>query len=419
MDYNNDDGIVANVSVISSTTGTLSIQGSGGIKLPGGTTAQRPIFENGQLRLNTDTGFVEVSSNAVWVDIEPAGAQTLATLNDVTLTTPVSGNLLSYNGTTWINQTTVPGSASGVLNSWIFLSGNRYYQDFNHNLGTRDVVVTTYDNITNQLLQVDSIVGTTVNTVRVTVVGNSVAVRIVVIANGLAVGTILTNVENSLQVINAGGTTSMQEDLSANRPPAGTVGRLFIATDTKVLYRDTGVDWTVISAGTAGTLSSTTYYANSVDSPNTTDFAVTAIAPAISDPTNTAISVRSFSDTIEQGISVMLTPPVGAVSITFKTSGRASVAQASVQVVQPNVYFRAIPDNAAIGAWSAVTNFTAISIPANAYYQNNSQTFTLASLGLVPGTTYQTEFTRRVSGVIGGANLTTPWLLSALTIDFA
>lgn len=58
----------------------------------------------------------------------------------------------------------------------------------------------------------------------------------------------LGNVTNSLQVINAGGTPSILSDTFVNMPAAGTVGRLFLATDTMALYRDTGSIWTEMVA---------------------------------------------------------------------------------------------------------------------------------------------------------------------------
>jgi len=60
-------------------------------------------------------------------------------------------------------------------------------------------------------------------------------------------------------LLNAGGTPSVLSDLFANQPAAGTAGRLFIATDTGVISRDTGAGWTAIggsatpaAAGTQG-----------------------------------------------------------------------------------------------------------------------------------------------------------------------
>jgi hypothetical protein len=83
--------------------------------------------------------------------------------------------------------------------------------------------------------------------------------------------------------------------------------------------------------------------------------------------------------------------------------------------VQHKLYTRAIPNNAAMSAWSAGTVFTSFSVPLNAYYQLLQQTFTLASLGLSVGNTYQLELTR-TTGIT--SNLAYAWLLAELTIVF-
>ena len=62
----------------------------------------------------------------------------------------------------------------------------------------------------------------------------------------------LPNVVNSLQVINELGSPSIRQDVIANRPAAGIVGRIFIATDTKVTYRDNGSSWDLIGASGSG-----------------------------------------------------------------------------------------------------------------------------------------------------------------------
>ena len=342
----------------------------------------------------------------------------LDNLSDTVITSPINGHLLQHNGTNWVNQTTIPGSASTVLNTWVLISGNRYYQDFDHSLGTANLVFSTFNNNTNAMIGVDSIVILNINTVRVTVIGNTIPVRITALANGLTVGSVLTNVANNLQVINAGGTVSIQSELLANRPTAGVNGRIFLTTDTKTLYRDNGTSWDVISAGTSGTLISITYYANSVDSPITPDFAVNSLAPAIADPTNTALDVRSFSNTTEQGVAFMTTPPSGSISITITTIGRAATAPGTISVVQPRLYFRAIPNGTAMGAWSAANNMGAISIPTNAFYKTDIQTFSLSSFGLTPGITYLVEFTRNVVPT-SGTNLPSAWYVPSVTVAYS
>jgi hypothetical protein len=50
-------------------------------------------------------------------------------------------------------------------------------------------------------------------------------------------------------VINQGGTPAMLSNTLALRPAFGYRGRIFIATDTREIYRDTGTSWELISSG--------------------------------------------------------------------------------------------------------------------------------------------------------------------------
>ena len=345
-----------------------------------------------------------------------AGFAVLTDLNDVTITAPTANQVLYYTGTEWVNSNGTATSASGILSTWTLISGNRYYADFNHGLGTNDVVISLFNNTTNQLVFADSIVETDINTVRVTVVGNTIPVRIVVVANGMVTPQTLSNVANSLQVINAGGSPSIQQDLVANRPAAGTAGRLFLSTDTKILFRDNGTTWDVLTSS-QGVIRTLTYFANSLDSPTNSNFAITGIAPTVSDPTNPALNVRSFVNTSETGVSFMITPPLGATVVTFNIKARAGTAPGTAAAVQPRIYLRSIPNNGAISAWSAATDFATIVIPTNTNYQYNSQSFTLASLGLTVGTLYQFELSRKTT-VATGTNLASPWYMVDLTIEF-
>ncbi len=44
-------------------------------------------------------------------------------------------------------------------------------------------------------------------------------------------------------VADKGGVPSIQAGLDADKPAAGTAGRLYVATDTQIIYRDTGTTW--------------------------------------------------------------------------------------------------------------------------------------------------------------------------------
>lgn len=61
-------------------------------------------------------------------------------------------------------------------------------------------------------------------------------------------------------ILNSGGTPSILSDVTANRPAAGTAGRLFIDTTMHVMYRDNGGTWDAL--GSASTYTGT---ANQID----------------------------------------------------------------------------------------------------------------------------------------------------------
>ena len=53
----------------------------------------------------------------------------------------------------------------------------------------------------------------------------------------------IIDAELAKRIINAGNVPSVQAGLDASKPAPGTVGRLYVATDMQILYRDTGTAW--------------------------------------------------------------------------------------------------------------------------------------------------------------------------------
>jgi len=52
-------------------------------------------------------------------------------------------------------------------------------------------------------------------------------------------------------VVNLGGTPGILSGLDGSKGAAGTVGRIYVAVDTKIIYRDNGTTWDIIGNGTA------------------------------------------------------------------------------------------------------------------------------------------------------------------------
>ena len=61
-------------------------------------------------------------------------------------------------------------------------------------------------------------------------------------------------IKPSFEILNQRGTPMFFSDIFANRPTAGIIGRIFVSTDTELMYRDTGTTWELL--GNIGTVTS-------------------------------------------------------------------------------------------------------------------------------------------------------------------
>ena len=416
---------------------TITIGGAlfpGALNFPSGDTASRATtggqgLLTGGTRWNTSLGVLESWNGTTWfshvplasqaantVFAAPAGAagfptfrlQALSEHSDVVLTSPVTSQTLTYNGTNWINSSVQGSNAAGTIGvaptsggtAWSLVSGTRYTANFVHSLGTQNVVITVYDVADNSVVIPDKVTATDSNTVAVIVVGNTKTLKVVVVANG--------------QSIVAGGSTpssivTAYQGVTVN----ATATKLNFIGSTVVA--DAGSNTTTVSIGARFT-----YFANSLDTPNNADWTINAFAPTITDPTYAAMNVRSFSNTTETGVGFLVTIPTGCTTITYRLRGRSAAAVAgATNVVQFKIYNRAIPNNAAVSAWSAGTDLTVIPIPAsNQLFQYFLQTGLLSATSLVAGQTYQFELTRKVTPS-SGTQLAAAFLLAEVTFEFS
>jgi len=159
-----------------------------------------------------------------------------------------------------------------------------------------------------------------------------------------------------------------------------------------------------------------TFQADQFDNPVNSDWTVNSLAPSSADTLNPALPVRRFDDTTEEGVGAGITIPENTVNIVFGFKSRAQTAPGSAQTVQPTLYNRLVPDNAAVGAWSSALNLTTISIPTNTNFQYDTQTISLATLGWSAGEHRQLELTRR--GTQPGDTLSGDWNLLEMTVEF-
>ena len=404
----NGTGVAGNVTITSTNNGTVS---SVGLSLPSiFTVSGSPITTSGTLTAS----FANQASNTVFAGSGTAGVSTIPSfrtiglaqgdLNDVTITGATLNQILSYNGSRWVNTSVQGANASGLVGvgqtgvaAWVLSSGTFYTADFVHNLGTSNVVITVYDSATNTVVIPDTITITNSNTVRVKVSGNTRTLKIVVVANG--------------QSIVAGGSTPSSVITSKDGVTIGTATKLnFVGQAIGVSDAGSGTINVAVGARYS-------YFANSLDSPNTSDYAINALAPAATDPSFTSLNVRTFSNTVEQGVGFTCSIPPGATQVTIKMRGRAQTAQATSSVVQPRLYARQIPNNSTVGTWNNPIELANITIPNNANFQYAQQTILLSTMNLTADRLYQFELTRRVSGVTG-TNLPTNFLLAEITLEF-
>lgn len=150
--------------------------------------------------------------------------------------------------------------------------------------------------------------------------------------------------------------------------------------------------------------------------PNNSDWAVNALAPASAGQLNPGLSVRRFDDTVEEGVGFLLKIPGTATNIVFGFTSRAISPQPTPNNVGVNIYNRGIPDNVLVQAWSAGDQLTDIALPNNTNFVEDSESVTLASLGITAGELTQFELTRIAP--TGGDNQFGDWELVQFRVSF-
>ena len=158
------------------------------------------------------------------------------------------------------------------------------------------------------------------------------------------------------------------------------------------------------------------FYSNQFENSDNVDWKIGALAPKQADSNNSGLTIRRFDDTIEESIGFTLKIPIGMTKINFTIVSRAEIAPSSNKIVQLNLYKREIPDNAAPTAWSAANALSDISIPNNEFFQTDTDSKTLASLGLTTGKIYQFEFSRNTGD---DDTLVEDWTLFLIDIVFS
>lgn len=465
---------ILNETITPLNTTLLSFNSTGGLGLPIGTTAQRPTSASaGAIRWNTTTPAMEYYNGASWTSLTSGTVTSISsssTVTGLTLTTltpttspslTLSGTLgiasggtgqtvssaafnalsplttlgdtlyangantntrlagntsastmvLTQTGTGTISAAPIwatVGTASFSVNvgpsgtiAWTLVSGNTYTATITHNLGTQNVIVQTTDISNSQITYADVITITSATQIVVQVSGvgsNLKTLRTTIIANGASIAAGASTPSSVIVQNNGVGLSGTYTTLNLVGVLAATNAGAGVAT--------------ISNNAIIRTLS---YVATSLDSPNNADWVVNALAATISDPLNGGINIRQFSNTVEQGVGLTISLPATATNIIFTYKGRS--ASATAGTLQMKLYNRTLVSAtpAAVGVWTAATNLTSVSSPANVFYQSFTQTSTLSSLSLTAGNTYQFEFTRNIA--VAG-NLAFNWYMLELGISF-
>jgi hypothetical protein len=159
------------------------------------------------------------------------------------------------------------------------------------------------------------------------------------------------------------------------------------------------------------------FFADQLDPPNNSDWAVNALAPVSRDSNNNGLPVRRFDDTTEEGVGFLVEIPAGATNIVLDIRSRAETAAASNLDVVPKLYCREIPDAAAVESWDSGTNLTTLTMGTNnEYFPYDSQTIALSTLSLVAGRVAQFELTRNTGS--GSDTLVGDWTLLEIKVSF-
>lgn len=174
-----------------------------------------------------------------------------------------------------------------------------------------------------------------------------------------------------------------------------------------------------IPGGGGSALPKYEFYADQFENPVTADWAINALAPAIPDPTNSALIVRQFDDATETGVGFSFQVPVGATNMSLLFIMRAATTPGVATTdVDWTLRSREIPDNAAIPAWANFAGGAADlgDFPTNQNFIYRTVNLSLAAWSLTAGAHYQFEFTRE--GQSGNDTLVGDMLLRKIQVEF-
>lgn len=148
------------------------------------------------------------------------------------------------------------------------------------------------------------------------------------------------------------------------------------------------------------------------ENPTSVEWPVNSLATAIKDPLNNSLTVRTFDDTIPEGIGIFISVPFGVTEVTFQLRCRRRTADVDTPNVTLDMYSRPVPDGGSVGSWSAPLTLAPIVLPNGTEYIYNTQSLLLSATPISAGESAQFELVRT------GGTLTGDWMLVQVVVAF-
>ena len=105
---------------VNTSTSDINFDITGSLKLPAGTTAQRTgTLTGGELRFNSTNNLFEGYDGTDWLSLGALEDNVISSLSDVDTTGITAGQILEWNGTTF-----VPGTIVGEKIQWVTSGSN-------------------------------------------------------------------------------------------------------------------------------------------------------------------------------------------------------------------------------------------------------------------------------------------------------
>ena len=144
------------------------------------------------------------------------------------------------------------------------------------------------------------------------------------------------------------------------------------------------------------------------------DWVVTRAATAETDSISPSIPVRAFDDTQSQGVGFFISVPSEGQNVVLRFTHRAKSAPATPAGVQLVLYTRTLPDNAVMPSWVGPVTVTTFTLPTNTFWQYNSVSFPLTTLGITTARFVQFELVRDTASA--NDTLAGDWVLAQTTL---